>query len=173
MDEFASLWSRRWLECDLDVLYFGEDMGTQTAALISPAMFRQWFAPYYKELFDLCHQAGTRVYLHSDGHVLEMVDDWIRCGVDIVNVQDLCNGIDHLAREVKGRICLSLDIDRRRIVPFGTRREIHDLIEEEVRKLGSPRGGLELVCGIYPPTPPENFDAVCEALCKTRRYWWK
>ena len=41
-----------------------------------------------------------------------------------------------------------------------------------MRKLGDPSGGLELICGIYPPTPPENVDALCEALRKFRTYWW-
>ena len=40
------------------------------------------------------------------------------------------------------------------------------------RKLGSPRGGLELIVGIYPPTPAENIDAVCEAFEGLRTYWW-
>jgi uroporphyrinogen-III decarboxylase len=26
--------------------------------------------------------------------------------------------------------------------------------------------------GIYPPTPPENVDALCSALEEFRTYWW-
>lgn len=161
-----------WMKCGLDVLYFGEDLGTQTGPIIGPRTFRKWFSPAYRELFSQCHAAGTYVYLHSDGHVLDLIDEWLACGVDIVNVQDLCNGIENLEREVKGRTCICLDVDRQSVVPYGTRQEIHDLIEEEVRRLGSRAGGLELICGIYPPTPPENFDAVCEAVEKYRTYWW-
>ncbi len=119
-----------------------------------------------------CREAKCLVNLHSDGYIMELVDDFIECGVNIINPQDLCNGIDNLARNVKGRMCISLDIDRQTIVPFGTRKEIRELIEEEVRKLGSPRGGLEMVAGIYPPTPPENIDALCQALKQFRTYWW-
>jgi len=39
--------------------------------------------------------------------------------------------------------------------------------------LGSPQGGLELICGIYPPTPPENVDAVCAAFERARAWWWE
>jgi len=74
---------------------------------------------------------------------------------------------------VKGRFCIDLDIDRQKIVPFGTPKEIRALIEEEVRKLGSPQGGLSMIAGIYPPTPPENVDAVCRALEEFRTYWWE
>jgi uroporphyrinogen-III decarboxylase len=119
-----------------------------------------------------CRGAGALVALHSDGHVMELMDEFIRCGVDIINPQDLVNGIDNLAREVKGRMCIRLDIDRQSIVPFGTRAEIRELIEEEVKRLGSPGGGLGLTVGFYPPTPPENIDAVLSAIEEFRTYWW-
>ncbi len=162
----------QWLAMRVDLVGFGEDLGTQTASIISPRDFRRWIAPAYKKLMKPCREAKCLVDLHSDGYIMELVDDFIECGVNIINPQDLCNGIDNLARNVKGRMCISLDIDRQTIVPFGTRKEIRELIEEEVRKLGSPRGGLEMVAGIYPPTPPENIDALCQALKQFRTYWW-
>ena len=163
----------QWLTLGVDVLSFGEDLGSQRSSILSPAQFRRWIAPAYRELMLPARQTGCHVRLHSDGHILELMDDLIACGVSIVNPQDLCNGIDNLAREVKGRVCISLDVDRQRVVPFGTRQEIRELIEEEVRKLGSPQGGLDLMVGIYPPTPPENVDAVCEAFEEFRTYWWE
>jgi len=162
----------QYLGMGVDMMSFGEDLGTQTASIISPAAFHKWIAPAYRKLMQPCRRAGTYVYLHSDGYIMELMDELLACGVDIINPQDLCNGIDNLVEHVKGRMCISLDIDRQKIVPFGTRQEIHDLIEEEVRKLGSPQGGLQMVAGIYPPTPPENVDALCEALEKFRTYWW-
>jgi uroporphyrinogen decarboxylase len=161
-----------WLSMNVDTVVFGEDLGTQNAAMISPQTFRRWVAPAYKALMEPCRDAGRHVYLHSDGYIMELVDDLIECGVTILNPQDLCNGIDNLAEHVKGRVCICLDIDRQRIVPFGTREQIRALIEEEVRKLGSPQGGLELIAGIYPPTPPQNVDALCSAMEEFRTYWW-
>ena len=163
---------REWLSMGLDMMSFGEDLGSQKASLFSPATFRQWIAPAYRRLMQPCRERGAHVYLHCDGHLLELVDDLIDCGVTILNPQDLCNGIDNLAQHVKGRLCISLDIDRQRIVPYGTPREIRELIREEVMKLGSPQGGFMFAGGIYPPTPPENVDALCSALEEFRTYWW-
>jgi len=162
----------QWLKMGVDVMSFGEDLGSQTASIISPTAFGRWIAPAYKDLMQPCRRAGCHVYLHSDGYIMELMDILLDCGVTIINPQDLCNGIDDLGRHVKGRICIDLDIDRQKIVPFGTQREIHDLIEEEVRKLGSPHGGLMLKAGIYPPTPPENVDALCQAMEEFSTYWW-
>jgi len=162
----------QWLAMGVDLINFGEDLGTQTASIISPRDFRRWIVPAYKKLMKPCREVNCLVALHSDGYIMELTDDFVECGVNIINPQDLCNGINNLARHVKGRMCIRLDIDRQTIVPFGTRKEIKELIEEEVRKLGSPRGGLEMVAGIYPPTPPENIDALCEALEQLRTFWW-
>ena len=156
----------------VDLMELGEDLGTQTASIISPAMFRKWITPAYEKLIAPCAEAGMLVALHSDGHIMGLMDEFCFAGVNIINPQDLCNGVDSLAREIKGRFCIRLDIDRQTVVPFGTAQEIRDLIEYEVRTLGSPEGGLEMICGIYPPTPAKNVDALLSAMEEFRTYWW-
>jgi len=162
----------RWLALGVDAVSFGDDLGTQTASMLGPRYFRRYIQPGYRKLFGRCRDADALVMLHSDGFLMDIMDDILASGVTIINPQDLCNGIEELAREVKGRVCIRLDVDRQRIVPFGTPAEIRELIEEEVRKLGSPEGGLELQCGVYPPTSPENVDAVSSAMEEFRTYWW-
>lgn len=163
---------QQWLALGVDVVELADDLGTQTSSIISPAMFRRWLLPAYRELVDACHAAGRVVGFHSDGYILNLMGGFMAAGVDIVNPQDLVNGIANLAREVKGRMCIRLDIDRQSIVPFGTRTEIRELIEEEVRVLGDPRGGLEFIAGIYPPTTPDRVDALACALEEFTTYWW-
>ena len=155
----------------VDQFTFGEDLGTQEATIISPADFNKWVKPVYAKLMKPCKDAGILVYLHSDGKTLDILEDQIEAGVDIVNPQDLCNGIDNIARRIKGKACIDLDVDRQSVVPFGTPKDIDDLIKEEVMKLGSKAGGLSMIVGIYPPTPMENLDAVCNAFEKYREYW--
>ena len=164
---------QQFIGAAVDVVHFPEDIGTQTASILSPRDFRKWVAPAYKSLMQPVRQAGIIVDTHTDGYVLELVDDLLDCGCDVLNPQDLCNGIDNIARTMKGRCCVNLDIDRQKIVPFGTPNDIRDLIEEEVRKLGTPEGGLALVCGLYPPTPPENVHALLAALEEFRTCWWQ
>ena len=164
--------ARRYRELGADALDLPEDLGTQTGPVISPAMFREWIMPSYKRLVAPCKAAGMVTMLHSDGHILQLLDLFEEIGFDIVNPQDLVNGIENLEHEAKGRFCIRLDVDRQKVVPFGTAQEIEELIEEGVRRLGSPAGGLELICGIYPPTPPENVDAVCRAMEKYRTWWF-
>ncbi len=164
---------RRWLELGPDVVQFADDLGMQDRTLLSPAQFRRYITPTFSKLAGMVKDAGVHTYLHSDGYVLNIIDQLLDWPIDVLNVQDLVNGIDNLAEAVKGRATLDLDVDRQRIVPFGTPAEIDGLIEQEVRTLGSPEGGLMLTAGIYPPTPPENIDALLTAFEKYQRWWWQ
>lgn len=48
-----------------------------------------------------------------------------------------------------------------------TRREnILRAIREEVQKLGSRRGGLMMICGLYPGVPLANVKALMDAMEK-------
>ncbi|HOZ47917.1 MAG TPA: uroporphyrinogen decarboxylase family protein [Candidatus Hydrogenedentes bacterium] len=162
----------QYLSMDVDMMTIGEDLGAQGTPLISPEFFRKFCKPTYEKLLQPCRKKGCHVMMHSDGYIMDLLDDLILAGVTIINPQDLCNGIENLRRELKGRVCIRLDVDRQTVVPYGTPQEIRDLIEEEVRTLGAPEGGLELICGIYPPTPPENVDAVASAFEEFQTYWF-
>jgi uroporphyrinogen decarboxylase len=164
---------QHYLEMGVDQMCFADDLGTQTSIILSPDMLRKYIFPAYKKLMDPCKKAGTLVYLHSDGRTLDILEEQARAGVDIVNPQDLCNGIDNIARTIKGKACIELDIDRQTVIPYGNAHDIDSLINEEVIKLGSEAGGLQFIAGIYPPTPPRNVEALCKALLKYRRHWWE
>lgn len=160
------------LDMGVDMISMGEDLGAQQSSVIGPAMFHKYCTPTYERLIRPCRERGCHVMLHSDGYIMDLLDELIFAGVTIINPQDLCNGIENLRRELKGRLCIRLDVDRQTIVPFGTRAEIRELVEEEVRTLGSRKGGLELIAGIYPSTSPDNVDALAGAFEEFQTYWF-
>ena len=88
----------------------------------------------------------------------------MECGIDVLNLQDLVNGIDWIRQNIKDRVCIELDIDRQLITPYGTPEEINRLILDEVRTLGSRQGGLMMVYGLYPGVPLENVQALMDAM---------
>jgi len=170
----AGYWERAmkpYAEFGLDLLDAADDQGTQTASMLGPKYFRRWLMPTYKRLFLPVRKGGGHVFMHTDGYIMDIMDELIESGLSIVNPQDLVNGIDNLARTAKGRVCIRCDVDRQSVLPFGTPAEVRGLIREEVMKLGSPAGGLEFVAGIYPPTPARNIEALCSALEEFRTYW--
>jgi predicted peroxiredoxin len=170
--EYYESYVQNYVNCGVDMMSFADDLGTQTATILSPEKLKQYIFPACNKLMTNCKNKGVLIHMHSDGHTIDILEEQIKAGVDIVNPQDLCNGIDELARRIKGKACIDLDIDRQKILPFGTPKEIEEHIEYSVKMLGDKRGGLQFIVGIYPPTPPENIDALCRAFQKYRTYWF-
>lgn len=155
---------RRWLDLGPDMLQYPEDLGMQVGPMLPAALFRKYIQPVYRRIMAPAKERGVIVHMHSDGDIRSLIDDILGCGVDVINLQDLVNGIDWLAQNLVGRVCIDLDIDRQKITPYGTPSDIDALVREEVETLGDPRGGLLMVYGLYPGVPLDNAAAVMDAM---------
>ena len=163
---------KRWVELGVDVIGFGDDLGLQHSLPISPDSWRRYIKPSYKRIFSYCRSNGVHISLHTDGYILDIIPDLIACGVSILNPQDFVNGLDNLHRLAKGKVFIRLDIDRQKITVFGAPAENDAHILDCIQRLGSPKGGLDLIWGVYPPTPLENIFAVAKAMDKYAVHWF-
>ena len=160
-----------YFEVGVDVTSIGEDLGMQIGPMLSPSQFRKYIKPCYRRYVDLARKHGSIVHMHSDGDLRELVTDMLDAGIDVLNMQDLVNGIEWIASNLKGRCCIDLDIDRQDITINGSPDDIDKLIRKEVEMLGSKEGGLMLLHGVYPPMPLENIKAVMDAMEKYAVYY--
>ncbi|MHC4887831.1 MAG: uroporphyrinogen decarboxylase family protein [Planctomycetota bacterium] len=161
VETFNSGIVQRYLDAGVAMMCYPEDLGMQRGPMLSPEHFRTYIKPVYERLMTPVHKAGCLVHMHSDGDIRDLVDDLVLSGVDVLNLQDLVNGI---AANLKGRVCIDLDIDRQQITRFGSPEQIDTLIREEVEKLGSREGGLMMIYGLYPGVPLENVKALMDAM---------
>lgn len=145
------------------LLYFGDDLGMQASLPMSPEKWRQYLKPCFAQIYKPVRDAGHYVYMHTDGHIVEIIPDLIDCGVNVLNPQVGANGLENLARACKGKVCVNLDLNRQ-MFPFWSPREIDDHVREAVEALGSPEGGLWLFAEIADDVPLENVEAICQAL---------
>ena len=171
LEEYNAAFIRHYAKVGYDMLSFPEDLGMQIGPMISPALFREYIKPSYKRLMQPARDSGAIIHMHSDGDIRTLVDDLIDGGVDILNLQDLVNGIDWIRNKFAGKKCIELDIDRQKVTVFGTPADVDALIREEVEKLSSPAGGLMMIYGWYPGTPIENIRALMDAMEKYMFYW--
>lgn len=154
----------KWLEIGVDVISFHSDIGTQNGLMISPAKFRRYIKPMFKQLVTRCREEGTHVHFSSDGCILEIVDDLIECGVSLHDPQIRANTLDGIVKAYKGKMCVKLDLDRQ-MFPFCTGEDIKEQVKEVVEKLASPAGGLIVWGAIYDANIPlENIEALCDAM---------
>jgi len=152
-----------------DCYFFGDDNGMQHALPISPAKWRKYLKPAYKAIYDVVHEAGALVYMHTDGCIWEVIGDMKEAGVDIVNPQIRANGLQHLVDTCKGKVCINLDLDRQ-LFPFGTPEEIREHIWECVRALYLPEGGLMIAAECAGDVPLENIDMICKTMSECALY---
>ncbi len=153
-----------FLAAEVDMVGIPEDLGMQRGPMLGVEQFRRYILPAYRRLIEPARRAGCLVHMHSDGDIRLLADDLMMDGVDVLNLQDLVNGIDWIGARYRGRRCIELDVDRQSVTPFGTPKEIDALIRREVETIGCREGGLMMIYGLYPCVPLANVKAVMDAM---------
>ena len=171
VEEFNYQVIMKWLDVHPDMMCYPEDLGMQNGPMLSPDNFRKYIKPVYQRLMKPAREQGCIIHMHSDGDIRLIVDDLIDGGVDVINLQDIVNGIDWIANRFAGRVCIDIDIDRQNITSRGTPEQIDALIREEVQKLGRKEGGLMMKYGLYPGVPVENISALMDSMEKYAFYY--
>ena len=171
VERFSMHLVKRYLAAGVAVMHYPEDLGAQDRPLISPALFRRYLKPVYSRLMAPAKAGGVLVHMHSDGFLWDLIEDILECGVEVINLQDLVNGVDEIAARLKGRVAIDLDIDRQRVSVFGSPQDIDEHVREAVMKLGRPDGGLAMVHGCYSGASLRNIDALMGAMEKYSTYY--
>ncbi len=147
----------------VDILYVGDDFGSQSTMLISPAMFREFFKPRYARLYSAVKRVNPRLRIahHSCGHILPIIGDFVEIGLDILNpVQP--RSMDPAAVKTKFGRHLTLwgTVDEQRVLPFGTAAEVSEEVKLRLRTV-APGGGFIIAPAhnLQTDTPVENITA--------------
>lgn len=160
--QYMRVYVKKWLEMDIDAMAFGDDWGTQISLLISPDTWRKIFKPLYKELIDMIKAAGKKVFFHSDGYILELYPEFIELGVDAINSQLWCMGVEKVAERFAGKITFWGEISRQQTLPFGTPEDIYAAADTMKRHLFR-NGGLIGQSEVGGDVSLENVEAVLTA----------
>ena len=170
MNERAVYCAERYVKAGVQCLTFGDDWGSQDSLLIHPDMWRRFFKPRYARVFEIARDAGVHVWFHSDGWILDIIEDLIEIGVTVLNPQHHCMGTKRIGEMVGGRICIRTDIDRQWVTPFGTPEDVENAVKEAIEAFGSFDGGAILHGEIGPEAPYENIKAMYDAFHKYGQY---
>jgi uroporphyrinogen-III decarboxylase len=99
--------------------------------------------------------------MHSDGNILDILEDLVAIGIDALNSQVACMGIETLGRRFAGRITFWGEIDRQILLARGTTADI-DAEVRSVREHLYAGGGVIAQCEFGPGAIPENVMRVFE-----------
>ena len=152
-----------WAQMDVDALPFGDDWGTQISLLISPVTWVKLFQPLYQELFDRIHAAGKKVFFHSDGYIFDLYPHFIEMGVDAINSQLWCMGVEKVAEQFAGKITFWGEISRQNTLPNGTPEDVKASARKMMQLLRVNGGGLIAQSEMNRDVPLANVQAFYEA----------
>jgi uroporphyrinogen decarboxylase len=152
----------------MDLVWVGEDLGTQQSLLISPRLFRRFLKPRLSAMIELVHSFGLRVFHHDDGAIRPLIPDLIEIGIDILNpIQWRCPGMDResLARDFGSRLIFHGAVDNQHTLPFGSPEDVRREVEENIRIFARGKGYIVAPChNIQANTPTANILAMFEAV---------
>jgi hypothetical protein len=148
-----------------DVVVLGDDWGTQTGLLISPATFREVFKPHIASLAAQAHAGGAKVLYHTCGAVYPLYRDLVEAGINALWHQVGLYDTEPFAREAaRDRVLLYLHMDRQHLIPHGTPQQIRETVHRYAdihRELG---GGAIFYVEIENDAPFENVEALVKAV---------
>ncbi len=165
----------------IDIIVFGDDLGMQTGAQISPQMYRRFFKPRHKVMWETAKKLApegrggergrpaVRVMLHSCGGIRDLLPDLIDAGLDAVNpVQISCDGMEAggLKKDFgKDIVFWGGGCDTRTVLGGATPREVKEHVRAQVDLMA--RGGgfvFQQVHNVLANVPPENIAAMYDAV---------
>jgi len=165
-----------------DVIWVGDDLGTQKGPQISPALYREVIWPRHRRLFQHIKRArrgpyhgGYWLVLHSCGSIMPFLDDLIAAGLDGLNpVQITAANMD--PRTLKERYGKRLlfwggGVDTQHILQNGTPEEVAANVRD-LCSIFKPGGGFVWcpIHNIQATVPPENIVAAYDTAFAAAEY---
>lgn len=156
---------------DIDVIGFSDDLGMQMGPMISPEMYREFFKPRHKILWEHAKRISPniKIGLHCCGGIYPLLGDLIEAGLEVINpVQFISKDMElsRLKREFgKDLVFWGGGCDTREILPYGTPEQIKKHVQENISIMNVGGGFVfQQVHNIMANVPPENIMAMFEAV---------
>jgi len=155
-------------EAGVDMIIYGDDVGTQRSMMMSLELWKQWVQPYTKRVLDAAKKAkpDTLAYYHSDGAIAEIIPGLIEIGVDILNpVQPECMDPAEIKRLYGDKLAFWGTIGTQTTMPFGTPEGVRKAVIKSIETVG--RGGGLVVAPTHilePEVPWENIMAFIDTV---------
>jgi uroporphyrinogen decarboxylase len=163
--------AKRLVEMGVDMIWVGDDVGTQNRMLMSPKHWRKYLKPrmanFIAELKAINPQ--VKVAYHSDGFIYPIIPELIEIGLDVLNpVQPASMDPARLKKEFGQNLSFWGSIDEQHTLPFGTPENVRAEVLTRLRTIGE-NGGL--IVGpthhVQLDTPLENFWALIDTVTQT------
>jgi len=154
----------------VDLLWIGEDLGTQIGPIMSKQMYRKTIRPRQQEFVDLAGHYDVPVMIHCCGSSSWAFDDFIEIGIKIVDTlqpeaKDMSPA--YLKKTYGDKLSFHGCISTAGPMAYGTVKDTMNYVKETL-EIMKPGGGYVMAPThmIQDNTPTENVIAAYEATLK-------
>ncbi len=167
---FSLAVARRLVSLGVDGILAGDDYGAQNGMLISPKMWRHYFAESHRAMYGELKALNPALIVahHCDGAVAPILGEWIDLGLEVFNpVQPNVPGHDpaELKQQFGDRLSFWGAIDQQHLLPEGSPAEIEAEVRRRIEILGAGGGYMAAPAHIIQAdTPMENVEAFIDAV---------
>jgi uroporphyrinogen decarboxylase len=126
-----------------DIVWIGDDLGTQRSLVMSPRQYRDWYRPRHQRIVEHVRsiRADVRIAFHCCGHVTPLIGDLIEIGVDVLEaVQAETMDLAELKREFGRDIAFWGGVGAQSVLARTTPEQVTAGVRETLR-LMAPEGG--------------------------------
>jgi len=159
-----------YAEAGVDGFISCDDWGFQDRLMIAPEKWREIWKPRYAKIYKTAHEVGMYTFLHSCGYIVDILDDLIEVGLDVVHMDQQENmGLELLGKRFGGRLTFFSPVDIQKTMVRGNLDEIRAYCREMVKHLWRPEGGFIprwYTDPVGAGHSPEAIDAMCEEFLK-------
>lgn len=156
----------RYANLGLDGYFFTDDWGLQDRLMISPDKWREIWKPCYERIYTAAHKAGLFTFLHSCGYIVDILDDLIEIGLDVIQMDQHENmGLQLLSERFAGRITFYSPVDIQNTMVYGSLDDIRAYCRKMVTLLGRPQGGF-IATWYSDPTGVGHTQEAINAMCE-------
>lgn len=163
--------AKRLVEMGVDMIWTGDDVGSQHRMLISPAMWRKYLKPrmanFIAELKGI--NPEVKIAYHSDGNIYPIIPELIDIGLDVLNpIQPASMDPAKLKEDFGDQLCFWGSMDVQFTLPFGSPQDVEDEVRLRLKTIGKG-GGLLLspTHHVQLDTSLENFWAMVNTIRDT------
>ncbi|HBY94734.1 MAG: uroporphyrinogen decarboxylase family protein [Ardenticatenaceae bacterium] len=82
------------IDAGVDIITLSDDWGSNQNMLFSPRMWRRMIAPYAARVVQRARDRGVPVNLHSDGYIMDILDDVVQMGFTMIHPVQESAGMD-------------------------------------------------------------------------------
>ncbi|MBL7132593.1 MAG: methyltransferase [Phycisphaerae bacterium] len=143
-------------EVGLDMVWYGDDWGTQQGLFIPPESWRRIIKPHTQRIYDCMRRRHILINQHSCGRIEAIFADMVEIGADMWNPCQPCNDLAGLKRRYGDRIAFHGGIDSQFVLdrPGVTADEVRAEVRRCIDTLAAG-GGYIAGPSHYVPRDPE------------------